>query len=457
MRAQAPSTSVEQLAVPQGRSITIDTEGLIRVAVGDSKVLGATPVGTRQLIITGRLPGRTSLLIWTETGRHDYEITVAEVTLDQVAVTLRETLAEANVRVDTVGRSLVIHGTVADQTRSNRIAGILGRFADFAKDQKYSIVNAVTVSSPLGDLQASLARTADARDVKVDYDTKGNAYVSGRVRDRAAAQTVLQQVRSLSGASLASDGKVYDRLVLDSLQQIDTKVYVLEVTKTALQHLGIRLQSATLSSTGQIQYGDPLFPTFDAPNLGNPTNPDANSLNPRNLIRTTFLAPTLDALLRDGGTRVLSQPSLVAMPGTTANFLVGGEIPYIVPTGVNEVTIAFKQYGVSLNLTPTILPDGEVETVVSPEISDLDYGNQVSVLGYTLPAFTTSRLTTDVVTRDGESIVLGGMLRHQSLRTIDKVPGLSAIPILGKLFTSTSYQNNDTDIVFVMTPQVITR
>ena len=108
-------------------------------------------------------------------------------------------------------------------------------------------------------------------------------------------------------------------------------------------------------------------------------------------------------------------------------------------------------------MTPTILPDGQVETVVSPEISDLDYGNQVSVLGYTLPAFTTSRLTTDVVTRAGESIILGGMLRHQSLRTIDKVPGLSQIPILGKLFQSTSYQNNDTDIVFVMTPEIITR
>ena len=174
-------------------------------------------------------------------------------------------------------------------------------------------------------------------------------------------------------------------------------------------------------------------------------------------IRAEFLAPTLDAMIRNGNSRVLSAPELVSMPGAEAKFLVGGEVPYIVPTQLGSVNVQFKEYGVRLNVTPTILPDGAVESKITPEVSDLDFQNGITAAGINLPSFRTSRITTDVVTKSGESIVMAGLLRRQETRNVDKIPGLGDLPILGKLFRSIRYQKSETDIVFVMTPEIVTR
>jgi pilus assembly protein CpaC len=108
-------------------------------------------------------------------------------------------------------------------------------------------------------------------------------------------------------------------------------------------------------------------------------------------------------------------------------------------------------------VTPTLLGNGAVEAKVSPNISDLDFSNAVTENGFVIPALRTSTLSTDVITQPGESIIMGGLLRRIETRTINKIPLLGDIPILGQLFRSTSYQNQQSDVVFVMTPEVITR
>jgi Flp pilus assembly secretin CpaC len=463
--APAFAQPIAAISLPSGRSTTIEAPGLTRVAVGDGRIAGVVPVGTSQVIINAKGPGHTTVLIWTTAGRREYDVTVTEQTLDDLAAMLRGTLNDPAVSVEPIGRALIVKGDVADQTHANRVAEVLSRFALYAKNQKYDIVNAVTVSRPLGALQDEIARETGARDVRVEYDGKGNVMVSGRVRDRAAAEAVLARVRAVAGASLAADGKLVDRLQLDVTQQVNTKVYILEVDRTALTQLGIRLQSAAVSPSGIITYGDPSFPVFDNPG---PTGPNgeatgvtatgqAFNIARGRFIRAAFLAPTLDALIRNGNARVLSAPELVAMPGAQANFLVGGEIPYVVSTGLGQVNVQFKEYGVRLNVTPTILPDGGVETKLTPEVSDLDFQDGVIASGILLPAFKTSRITTDVITKSGESIVMAGLLRRQETRNVDKIPGLGDLPILGKLFRSTRYQKQETDVVFVMTPEVITR
>ncbi|HEY0613555.1 MAG TPA: pilus assembly protein N-terminal domain-containing protein [Candidatus Elarobacter sp.] len=463
--APAFAQPIAAISLPSGRSTTIDAPGLTRVAVGDGRIAGVVPVGTQQVIINAKGPGHTTVLVWTTTGRHEYDVTVTEQTLDDLASMLRGTLGDPAIAVEPIGRALIVRGDVSDQTRLNRVADVLGRFALYAKNQHYDIVNAVTVSRPLGALQDAIARETGARDVRVDYDNKGNVMVSGRVRDRAAAETVLQRVRAVAGASLAADGKLIDRLVLDVTQQVNTKVYILEVDRTALTQLGIRLQNAQISQSGQITYGDPSFPFFDNPGstgpngeaFGSTATGQAFNIARGRFVRAAFLAPTIDALIRNGNARVLSAPEMVAMPGAEAKFLVGGEIPYVVSTGLGQVNVQFKEYGVRLNLTPTILPDGAVETKLTPEVSDLDFQNGTVASGILLPAFKTSRITTDVITKSGESIVMAGLLRRQETRNVDKIPGLGDLPILGKLFRSTRYQKQETDVVFVMTPEVITR
>jgi len=452
--APAFAQPIAAISLPSGRSTTIDAPGLTRVAVGDGRIAGVVPVGTQQVIVNAKAPGHTTVLVWAAGQRREYDVTVTEQTLDDLAQMMRMTINLPSVSVDPVGRALVVKGDVTDQVQANRVADVVGRFASLAKNQKYDIVNAVTVSRPLGALQAELERDTGARDVRVDYDNKGNVMVSGRVRDRAAAEAVLQRVRGLAGANLAADGKIIDRLALDVNQQIDTHVYILEIDKTALSQLGIRLQGAFVNTSGVVQYNDPSFPIFEnPPDVGAP----GKGTTIGRFIRAEFLAPTLDALLRNGNARVLSAPDLLAMPGANAQFLVGGEVPYVVSSNLGTYNVQFKEYGVKLNVTPTILPDGTIESKITPEVSDLDFQDGITVGGLVLPSFKTSRITTDVVTKPGESIVMAGLLRRQEQRNVDKIPGLGDLPILGKLFRSTRYQKAETDVVFVMTPEVITR
>jgi len=452
--APAFAQPIAAISLPSGRSTTIDAPGLTRVAVGDGRIAGVVPVGTQQVIVNAKAPGHTTVLVWTNAGRREYDVTVSEQTMDDLAAMLRGSINEPGVQVEPIGRALVVRGDVPDQYRAKRIDDLLGRFALYAKDQKYDIVDAVTVAHPLGELQSQLARDADARDVRVDYDGKGNVMVSGRVRDRAAAESVLTRVRALAGANLAPDGKLVDRLQLDVQQQVDTHVYVLEVDKTAMSQLGIRLQGAYVNTSGQVSYNNPSFPIFE-----NPTDLSApgKATTIGRFVRAEFLAPTLDALIQNGNARVLSAPDLVSMPGAPANYLVGGEIPYVVSTGLGQVSVQFHEYGVRLNVTPTITADGSVETKLTPEVSDLDFADGATLNGFVMPAFKTSRITTDVMTKPGESIVMAGLLRRQETRTVNKIPGLGDLPILGRLFRSTSYQKQETDVVFVLTPEVITR
>ncbi len=456
---------IAAISLPSGRSTTLDAPGLTRVAVGDGRIAGVVPVGTQQVIVNAKAPGHTTVLVWANGGRREYDVTVSEQTMDDLASMLRGSINEPGVQVEPIGRALVVRGDVPDQTAATRISDLLARFALYAKNQKYDIVDAVTVPHPLGALQAELSRDANARDVRVAYDNKGNVMVSGRVRDRAAAESVLQRVRALAGANLAADGKLIDRLQLDVTQQVDTHVYILEVDKTAISQLGVRLQNAVVDPSGSVSYGDPSFPIFDNPGVTGPqgqTTPSQATSQPLNIlggrfIRAAFLAPTIDALIRNGNVRVLSSPDLLAMPGVQANFLVGGEIPYVVSAGLGQVSVQFHEYGVRLNVTPTILPDGSVESKITPEVSDLDFADGTVASGISLPAFKTSRITTDIVTKSGESIVMAGLLRRQETRTVNKIPGLGDLPILGRLFRSTAYQKAETDVVFVMTPEVISR
>ena len=290
--------------------------------------------------------------------------------------------------------------------------------------------------------------------MRVDSDGKGGLIVSGPVHDRTRAEWVLARVRGLAAPYLSADGKVTDRLEVATVSQIEVKVRIYEVSKTALDQLGVRLQSATPNdpvNPSIFAIGGPSFPIVEtATNIG-------KSLTIGAFVRTTRLAPTLDLLVQRGDAKMLSEPNLVTLPGTAASFLVGGEIPIPYSTGVGQTSIIFKEYGVRLNITPTLLGSGAIEAKLTPEVSDLDFQNGITSGGFVLPALRTSRLTTDVVTQSGESIVLGGMMRHVEQRTIQKIPLLGDLPIIGKLFRSTRYQTEQTDIVFVMTPTVVTK
>jgi pilus assembly protein CpaC len=431
--AAAQSTT---LYVWTGQSTILQAPGLTRVAVGDGKIAGVVPIGNSQLIVNGKTAGRTSLLVWSQAGLRSYDVTVSEQTLGSLQQMLQTAIAEPNVHVEEFDRSLMVEGTVTNADHLLRVGDIVSRFAPAASAGKYDIVNAVTVPRPLGALQDQLASSPQTAGARVDRDAKGNLIVSGSVLDRATAEHVLAQVRSLAGPYLAIDGKVIDRIQTTTTSQVDVKVYILEVDETALKQLGINLQSATFNPDGSYTVGQPVFPLVESPfgGRGQPGIP-GRGLNIGSFFRTITLAPTLNLVLNNGHAKILSSPDLVTMPGHQADFLVGGQIPIPYASGPQQIAIE----------------------LISPEVSDLDFQDGVTLNGFLVPALKTSRLSTDVVTKSGESIVLGGLLRRVEQRNIQKIPLLGDIPILGKLFRSTNYQSQKTDVVFVMTPQIVSR
>jgi pilus assembly protein CpaC len=161
--------------------------------------------------------------------------------------------------------------------------------------------------------------------------------------------------------------------------------------------------------------------------------------------------------MQEGHAKLLSSPNLLTQPGQEATFLVGGEIPIPVSNGLGTISISYKEFGVKLDVTPQILGNGAVEAKIAPEVSDLDFADGISLNGFVVPALKTSKLSTDVITQDGESIVMGGLLRRIEQKNIQKIPLLGDLPILGQLFRSTSYQKSDSDVVFVMTPTIVTK
>lgn len=447
--------NVKPISLQTGHSVVLSEPGLTRVAVGDGQIAGVLPIGTQQVVINGKAPGRTTVFVWDKQGRTTYEVEVVQQDIDNLANLIRQSINQSGVTVMSTGHTVVVGGTVDTVEQYSIVTTVIDQFTQPLKEAKDSVVNAVRVLHPLGSLSQEIKAIPGASAVRVDPDGKGNVVVSGFVEDSTLAEHILGHVRGLAAPYLSIDGKVVNRLEMATTAQIDIKVNVLEVDDTAQRELGNQLQSALYNpQANTYTLGGPNFPVIEG--LGS-TNPGKGLTVDTGFFRTYLLAPTLQALITEGHARTLSSPDLTTLPGTEADFLVGGQIPYIYSTGLNQTSVDFKDYGVKLKVTPTILPNGSIEAVIAPEVSEIDEANAVIQNGFSIPALTTSRLSTTAVTRPGQSVVLGGMLRHLQSRTIQKWPILGDLPILGKLFTSTNYQENKSNVVFVLTPTIINR
>jgi pilus assembly protein CpaC len=168
---------------------------------------------------------------------------------------------------------------------------------------------------------------------------------------------------------------------------------------------------------------------------------------------------TIAALQTQGITEVLAEPNIVAMDGKEASFLAGGEYPYPVVQGTSSgsgaVTINFKEYGIRLNFIPTIMPNGNIRLQVAPEVSQLDFSDAVEISGFQVPAITTRKVNTEVELGDGETFVIGGLLDNNETETFEKIPFLGDIPILGKFFQSKATNRTNTELIVLVTPEIV--
>jgi pilus assembly protein CpaC len=238
------------------------------------------------------------------------------------------------------------------------------------------------------------------------------------------------------------------------LSQVQLQVRVAEVNRNRLRDLGSSYAyQGSPGAGGFVNGGGPGNVSDVAGGILNGTFSSLNLL----LLGGNAVA-MVRALQTQGALRALAEPNLIAMNGQSASFLAGGEYPVPVIQGGGDkstVSIIFKEYGVRLNFKPTIIDEDHIRLELEPEVSTLDFANGVRFDGFVIPALRTRRAKTGVELRDGQSFALAGLLDNSETKTLSKVPGLGDIPVLGNLFRSTSFQKNESELMFIVTAQMV--
>src|SRR6185295_9976058 len=289
--------------------------------------------------------------------------------------------------------------------------------------------------------------------------------------------------RAVQLAETYAPGKVVNLLAIGSAQQVMLEVRFAEVKRSALKQIGLNWDVLSdgeklrgiAGGGSSLQSGGQTTTTTTIGGVTTTTTQPGEGILSHGAITDSFAIisrafrafgsnfnVTLDALERKGAITTLAEPTLVALSGETASFLAGGEFPVPVvqnvggdATNAAAFTVEWKPFGVSLAFTPTVLADGVINMVVAPEVSSIDPTASIVINNLTIPGLQTRRAKTVVELRDGESFALAGLIRKDFQDTIRQVPLLGSIPIIGTLFRSTGFQNDQTELVIIVTPRLV--
>jgi pilus assembly protein CpaC len=280
----------------------------------------------------------------------------------------------------------------------------------------------------------------------------GSVVLSGNVSDpriATQAEAVVQAAGFKTVNLLESPVK--------SAMQVQLQVRVAEVSRNKMRELGTSYAyQASPGSGGYVNSGTGPSSMGDLVG-GALTGTIANSLNLFVMGGNTLAF--IRALQQQGALRSLAEPNLIAMNGQEASFLAGGEYPVPVVQGGggdrSTVSIVFKEYGVRLNFKPTIIDEDHIRLELEPEVSTLDFVNGVKFEGFLIPGLKARRAKTGIELRDGQSFALAGLLDNSESQTLSKVPGVGDIPILGNLFRSKQFQKNESELMFIVTAQIV--
>ncbi|MCU1337806.1 MAG: hypothetical protein JWO19_3387 [Bryobacterales bacterium] len=386
----------QSLDLTVGKSIVLDSFlPMERVAVGLGGFAEVTAVGPSQVLVSGKTPGETTLIIWQEDGTKLY-----------YDLAVRPSRFLANNRIE-----------VADRQIKEELPG-------------------QNVSLSLED------------------DT---LFLRGRVKDVTSAE------RAFSIASTL--GKTVNLLYVDvppPEAQILLKVKFASVDRNFSTQLGVNLFSTgaanSIGSASTGQFNPPSIPhVATGTNSATATLSDALNLF---LFRPDLnLGATIKLLESRGLLEVLAEPNVLAQNGKEASFLAGGEFPFPVVQGsgggATAVTIQFREFGVRLNFVPTITPRGSISLRVQPEVSALDFSHGLTVSGFAVPAVTVRRLNTSVELSEGQSFAIGGLLDNRVTDSFEKVPFIGDLPVIGKFFQSRSRNKENTELLVIVTPELV--
>jgi pilus assembly protein CpaC len=292
--------------------------------------------------------------------------------------------------------------------------------------------------------------------------------LSGTVGNTNASQTAeklaVQYSKEVSNAIVVNSSVGH---------QIRLHVRMVEVDRTKLEQLGFNLFSTggnTLGQSTTMQFPSGLSSTQGSSGSGGGSGSNTSTVGGKTVSVTNplnFLLYSSDlnigAMVQDLEQRqvlqILAEPNITTMSGEKANFLAGGEFPFPVVqggvSGLTSISVQFRPYGVKLEFLPQVNSDGSIQLKVSPEVSALDYTNAVQISGYTIPAISSRRADTQVVLHNGQTFAISGLLDQRTTDQLARTPGIASIPVLGKLFKSKNINHSTTELLVLVTPEIV--
>jgi pilus assembly protein CpaC len=377
------------LRVMVGKSLLINTtERLKRISVTDPAIAYATVITPTQVLVHGRAPGEVSLLIWDELERsRSFDLRV-DVDVSACADEEHRVFPDEQITVSPSRAAIVLSGHVSTED-------VAKRAGELATAYSPKVINVLTFG-PVG------------------------------------AQEVLLQVKfaEVDRSALAQMGVNF----------VSTGAGNTIGTGTTGQFGGFGTQTIT-QTTGQ-------SPPFSA------NETVSNVLNLFLFRPDIHFGAVIEALETKNLLQILAEPNLIAVNGKEASFLAGGQFPFPIVqpgAGFTAVTISFKEFGVRLQFTPVIMPNGNIHLKVSPEVSTLDFANALTISGFTVPALSTRKAETEFELQDGQSFVIAGLMDNRVTDIYNKIPGLGDIPILGNFFRSKSAQRSRSELMVLCT------
>ena len=390
----AAAQSVEDLRLTVGRSIVLDYPADIRqISTSDPTIVDAIAVSTREILLHAKATGSATVVVWARSGQRTiYSINV-EHNLEPLRRLLKETFPTENIQVQASRDSLALTGSVATKEIADRAVALATPFGK-------TIVNNLRLPAAPVDRQIVL-----------------------RVKFAELNRNVAQQF----GVNLVSTGAT------NTIGATSTGQF----TPPRAGELTGAIGATAAGARSQ-------FTITDALNVF-AFRPDLN------------LAAFVKALQTEGVLQILAEPNLVTTSGREASFLVGGEFPIPVLQGggnAGAVTIQFREFGIRLTFNPLMTENNTIKMYVKPEVSTIDLGNAVSVAGFLIPALATRRMETNIELGEGQSFVIGGLIDDRVTASLNRIPGLSSIPLLGLLFKSRDERKSHTELVVMVTPEV---
>ncbi|HEY0795216.1 MAG TPA: type II and III secretion system protein family protein [Acidisarcina sp.] len=382
----------ELLPIVVGHSIFLDTTvRLKRVYVSNPLVLDSYTANPKQIVVTAKAAGTSSLVLWDEDGRSQAYLIVASLDMAGLRIALRRAFPLDNVDVVADEDNLSLSGSAGDQTVIDAAAKMAGVYSK-------NVVNAIVLTPP-------------------------------------------------------------------HPAQVKLKVRIVEIDRSKLDEFGLNFFGGPKNPSG-VTTGQFPVTTSVTGNSGSSGTPGSTTLSisdPLNLFlfnNSLSVGVTIQALESRQIVQILAEPTITTVSGQKASFLSGGEFPFPVIQGGGtgssvSVTIQFRPYGVKLDFTPFVNPDGTILLKVAPEVSALDYTNAVAISGYTIPALSTRRADTEVELRDGQSFAISGLLDRRTTDIMNQVPVAGNLPILGALFRSKKITHSVVELVVIVTPAIV--